>query len=249
MFFLLSKLLVIFLYPFTWIIFFLILAFFARNKIAKRNLFITCLVIALLFSNKFLLDVFARSWDIHRSAPTNQTYSCAIILGGFASETNTGQGHFNASADRFIQGVSLVAQRRVDNILISGGNSSIFKGQKFQEADYVSTQLKLFNVPDSIILIENKSKNTLENASLTKQLLEKRNLEPPYLLVTSAFHMRRSLYTFKSAGLEVLPYPCDYKAGNGKFSFEDLLPSAYPLHTWNLYIKEVVGFIVYYFKT
>lgn len=193
--------------------------------------------------------MFARSWDVTRFAPSNQTYSCAIVLGGFASEANNGQGYFNGSADRFIQGVSLVVQKKVDHILISGGNSSIFKGQKFQEADYVSTRLKLFNIPDSVILVENQSKNTLENASLTKKLLEERNLEPPYLLVTSAFHMRRSLYTFKSAGLEVLPYPCDYKAGIGKFSFEDFLPSAYPLQTWNLYIKEVVGFIVYYLKT
>lgn len=201
----------------------------------------------LLFTNKFLLDQFSNLWDIRSKPQTNQTYSCAIVLGGFASSDKDEKGFFNASADRFIQGLTLIAQKRVSYILISGGNSSLTKSA-YQEADFVSSQLRVLHVADSQILVENKSKNTLQNASLTKKILENKHLKPPYLLVTSAFHMRRALYTFKSAGLNVIPYPCDYKAGNSKTNVGDFLPSSNPLYLWNFYIKEVIGYAAYYLK-
>ena len=209
---------------------------------------IVSLSIAFIFSNGWILDQFARAWDIKTYPPTNQRYSCAIVLGGFAGEDINGAGYFNSSSDRFISGLKLITQKKASTILISGGNGSLIKSE-FQEADFVKTQLNILNIPDSLILVENKSRNTLENASLTKKLLETKHLEPPYLLVTSAFHMRRSLYTFKAAGLEVLPYPCDFKAGNTKLYYDDFLPNAGVMDTWSMYIKEVIGYIVYYFKT
>jgi uncharacterized SAM-binding protein YcdF (DUF218 family) len=248
MFFILSKLLIIFLEPLLWFVGLLVAGLFVKNKALKKRLIISSVIILYVFSNKFLLDQFAKRWDVNKFPPVDQKFSCAIILGGFASADQYDQGHFNSSSDRFIQAITLLAQKRTANILISGGNSSIFK-DKYQEADYVHGRLKILHVPDSQILIENKSKNTLQNAGLTKKLLEGKKLKPPYLLVTSAFHMRRALFTFKSAGLEVVPYPCDFKAGNSKFSVYDFLPNAGTIALWNYYIKEVVGYGVYSFKT
>ena len=248
MFFIFSKLLIIFLEPTLWITSLFIAAFFVKKKSLKSKLFISGLVVLLLFTNRFLLDQFAKVWDIKSKPPINQKYSCAIVLGGFAGSDKDKKGLFNASADRFIQGLILIAQKRASYILISGGNSSL-KKSTFQEADFVSTQLKVLHVADSQILVENKSKNTLQNASLTKKILEAKNLKPPYLLVTSAFHMRRALYTFKSAGLDVVPYACDYKAGNSETYLGDFIPSSNALFLWNFYIREVVGYGAYYFKS
>ena len=202
----------------------------------------------LLFTNKFLLDQFASTWDIRSKPLTNETYSCAIVLGGFSSADKDEKGFFNSSADRFIQGLIIIAQKRAQYLLISGGNSSL-KKIKFQEADFVSSQLRVLHVADSQILVENQAKNTLQNASLTKKILENKHLKPPYLLVTSAFHMRRALYTFKSAGLDVVPYSCDFKAGNSETHFGDFIPSSNPLYFWGFYIKEVVGYAIYSLKS
>ncbi|MDF3077728.1 MAG: hypothetical protein K0S09_1617 [Sphingobacteriaceae bacterium] len=247
MFFFLSKLLVIFLSPFTWILLTLFLGIISKNRRYGKRLLITCLLLALIFSNRLLLDVLARAWDIQTYPKGNQQYSCAILLGGFASEDSQSNGYFNSSSDRFIQAATLYHQKKVSHILMSGGNNAIRKS-KFREADYVSMRLRQLNVPDSAILIENQAKNTLENASFAKKMLEAKHLKPPYLLVTSAFHMRRSILTFQAAGIDVVACPSDFKAGNRRFAYDDLLPHPDALSLWDLYIKEIVGYLVYQIK-
>lgn len=247
MFFFFSKLLVIFLSPFTWILLTLFLGIIVKNRYFGKRLLLASLILALIFSNRLLLDVLARAWDIQTFPKEDRQYSCAILLGGFASEDNQSNGYFNSSSDRFIQAVTLYHQKKVSHILMSGGNNA-FRKSKFREADYVSMRLQQLNVPDSAILIENEAKNTLENASFAKKLLEAKHLRPPYLLVTSAFHMRRSIMTFKAAGLDVIACPSDFKAGNRRFAYDDLLPHPDALSLWDLYIKEVVGYVVYKLK-
>lgn len=248
MFFFLSKLLVIFISPFTWILLTLLLGIVVRNVRYGRRLLITSLILALLFSNRLILDVVARAWDIQSYPKGNQKYSCAILLGGFASEDRNGNGYLNSSADRFIQAATLYNQKNVSHILMSGGNVAFLKS-KFREADYVSVRLNELNIPDSAIIIENQAKNTLQNAQFAKKLLQNKQLMPPYLLVTSAFHMRRSMMTFQAAGVDVVACPSDFKAGNRKFAIDDLLPHADALDTWDLYVKEVVGYVVYKIKS
>jgi uncharacterized SAM-binding protein YcdF (DUF218 family) len=248
MFFIFSKLLIIFIYPFTWILGFLIAAILIKKPVLKRRLLITTAVLSLIFSNPFLLDQFAKRWDI---APVplkkSGSYSCVIVLGGFTGEDANGNGVFNVAADRFIEGLKLIVTGKASHILITSGNGNLLH-DKFAEADWVKTQLKAFKVPDSCVLIENKSRNTLENAAFSKTLIEARHLPPPYLLVTSAFHLRRSLGIFKKAKLEMIPYPCNYMAGNGKISPASFIPKADVLWTWDFYIKELIGTLVNYFK-
>jgi uncharacterized SAM-binding protein YcdF (DUF218 family) len=73
-------------------------------------------------------------------------------------------------------------------------------------------------------------------------------LPPPYLLVTSAFHMRRSLMIFKKAGINVVPYPSNYLGSEVNFAPNNFLPEANTLSNWEYYTKEVVGYVVNYFK-
>src|ERR1700744_4074695 len=190
MFFILSKLLLIFIFPFFWITVFIIAALVIKNPKRKRRCFIIAVVLLLIFSNPFLFNRVARNWDI-RSAPLkNTTYSSAIVLGGFTSVDGNNNGYFNGSADRFIQGLRLLETGKTSHILISGGNGLLIPGA-FRESDWVRSQLLQLKVPDSCIVVENRSRNTLENAAFSKDILMKKHLQPPYLLVTSAFHMRR----------------------------------------------------------
>lgn len=247
MFFILSKLLLYLVFPATWIGFGFLTALIIKNPKYKQRCLAAALSLLLLFSNPFLLNMFARYWDIEKK-PDERKYSCAIILGGFVSEDQNGGGFFNAASDRFIQALKLRISGKADNLLISGGNASL-RPSGFRDASWLSTELKQFDIPDSTILIENASRNTLENAKYSKELLRSRNLSPPYLLVTSAFHMRRSLRTFRKAGLQVVPYPCNYIAGRDRISFDSFVPNVSTLSTWNLYIKEVVGYWVYSLKS
>jgi uncharacterized SAM-binding protein YcdF (DUF218 family) len=186
----------------------------------------------------------ARAWDVAPAKlPPGKTYTAAIILGGFTSQNKQGKGVFNWAADRFIQGVLLQRNGTVKKIVISGGNSNLVPGA-FREADFVLQQLRALQIPDSCILIENQARNTLENASLTKALLLKNKQQGPYLLVTSAFHMRRAMQIFKSQRVDVIPYSCNVIAGDVQWSFFEFMPSAEILNRWSLYIKEIIGFAV-----
>ncbi|WP_157543965.1 YdcF family protein [Mucilaginibacter paludis] len=188
-------------------------------------------------------------WDITQGPPPEGKYSCAIVLGGFSSADQDGNGYFNGSADRFIKTLQLKVTGRVPLILMSGGNGQLIKTSNLKEADYVFSQFKAFNIPDSCIMIENQSRNTLENAMFTKRILIDKKVPGPYLLVTSAFHMRRSAYIFKKIGINVTPYPCDFIAGKSAVSLSDfIIPDPLALAQWNIYIKEVVGFVAYYLK-
>ncbi|MEZ2338892.1 YdcF family protein [Mucilaginibacter sp. RCC_168] len=222
------------------------MAVLAKNIKRKRKYLLWGIGLLYFFSNPFLINRLARAWDI---APAelekNKTYSAAIVLGGFASDDKEGRGMFSSASDRFIQGVLLQKTGRVKYILISGGNGNL-NPSAFREGAWARYQLQAAQVPDSCILIEDQSRNTLENASLTKTLLQKHGQRGPYLLVTSAFHMRRSARIFKKMGVDVIPYPCNYIAGTGDFSLSEFVPSADALNKWNTYIKEIIGLAVNY---
>ncbi len=244
MFFTLSKLLVYLLYPISWILVLLLITCFVKSRKNQRRTLFAALFLLLIFSNGFLLNQFAKRWDIAPYNPkTTAKYSCALILGGYVSEDNNGNGFLNWAADRFIQGVKLEETGKVSHLLISGGNASL-NPDEFTEGKWISLELQAFHIPDSTILIEKKSRNTLENIRFSKAILEAKHLPPPYLLVTSAFHMRRALLICKKAGIKVVAYPCNYFAGNGITSAGDFIPSAQTLSDWNIYLKELVGYVV-----
>jgi uncharacterized SAM-binding protein YcdF (DUF218 family) len=250
MFFFFSKILLIFILPFSWILALLIAALFVKKPPLKRRLLIISIALSLVFTNPFLFNLFASHWDIKPAPLTKKgPYSCVIVLGGFSGEDGKGQGHFNESADRFIQGLKLYTAGRATRIFISGGNGNLVRDKyNYAEADWVKTQLQQLKVPDSCILTEDQSRNTIENAAFAKPVLEKNHLQPPYILVTSAFHMRRSLGIFKKANIDVVPYPCNYMTVNENFSMNQFIPDGEIIGNWNFYIKELVGTTVNIFK-
>lgn len=248
MFFILSKVLLLFIFPFTWVFTLLLVAVFTKNARRRKSALVAGVIILYLFSNNFLLSLFARAWDAPPvTLPANTHYSCAIVLGGFSSSDMHEQGYFNAAADRFIQGVKLYKQGVADHVLVSGGNGNIVPGV-YHEGVWAGQQLALVGLPADAILVENNSRNTLENGAFTKQLLAGKHLAPPYVLVTSAFHMRRSLLVFSRENIPVIPYPCNYTTGRYKLSAVDLLPTQDALSIWPYYIKEVIGYVVYWVK-
>ncbi|MDN3549105.1 YdcF family protein [Mucilaginibacter aquaedulcis] len=246
MFFILSKVLSFLLFPLVYVFVLLLVAIFSKDTKRKRKFLIYAVVVLYIFSNSFLINRFAQAWDI---APAKlekgKVYNTVIVLGGFSSDDKDGKGMFNNAADRFIQAVLLQKTGRVKNVLITSGNGNLMPSA-FREGTWAGYQLKAAQIPDSCILIEDKSRNTLENASFTKALLQKKGQQGPYLLVTSAFHMRRSIRIFKKVGLDIIPYPCNYIAGTNGIGLDELIPSADALSKWSTYIKEVIGLTVNY---
>ncbi|MGI4728249.1 MAG: YdcF family protein [Janthinobacterium lividum] len=248
MYFILSKLLIYFLYPFSWIVVLLIISIFVKNRKYKHQTFIAAIVVLLLFSNEFLLKQVTGFWDAKPiTLKPNQTYSCALILGGYISEYNKTTGYFNGASDRFIQAIKLKETNKTSHLLFTGGNASLTP-DGFIEANWLKHELQPFRFADSTLLFEKQSRNTFENIRFSKQIIQARHLQPPYLLVTSAFHMRRALLVCKKAGLQVTPFPCEFSASEKPVAVDQFIPSADALSGWNSYLKEIVGYIVTSFK-
>jgi len=237
------------LWPLTWVLVLLMISLLAKRPKRKRNVLVGAIVVLLLFSNRCLLNLFARTWDVAAvELPKGKVYTAAIMLGGFTGENTKQQGYFNDHSDRFVEGLYLKSSGRVTHLIISGGNNRPGTSS-FTEAKWVKKIMLDMHYPDSAVLIEQRSTNTNENVIFTKQLLDSSQLKPPYLLVTSAFHMRRALYIFKKRGIPVIPYPCDYLAGNSSADvFDYFVPSAGVTYAWNYYLKEVVGIVVEHLK-
>ena len=240
-----SSILSFILSPLTWIILFLLAGFFIRKTSLKRLCRIIAIVIFLIFSNEFLLDWYENNWQPRRVAlAVGTTYSCGIVLGGFAGPDADGNGYFNGSADRFIQTLKLYKLGAITHILISGGNGKD-ENKDFREGAFVKTQLKMMGVPDSVIFVEDRSNNTFDNAYNSKKILDSLQLQPPYLLITSAFHEPRATLLFKNAGVATIAYPANYEGSAGNFSFFKLLPHLSVLLGWDMYLKETVGYLWY----
>jgi uncharacterized SAM-binding protein YcdF (DUF218 family) len=245
MFFILSKILLVLILPLTWVFGLIAFSLFAKKPKTKQYLLTGALVTLCFFGNRFTGNLIGNLWDVAPSRAPAPKYSAVIVLGGFVSEGKNGQGYFNAAIDRFNTATDLLATGKAQHLLFTGGNADI-NPNGFSEAPFIKQQLKKLNFADSLILLDGKARNTFENAANAKAILIQANLKPPYLLVTSAYHMRRAQLIFKKAGLDVVPYPCDYLTTKGTVLPSDIIPGTDALGKCNLYIKEMVGYIVAY---
>ncbi len=107
--------------------------------------------------------------------------------------------------------------------------------------------LVLMGVPARAILLEDKSRNSYQNAVYTAEKLEKLGINK-ILLVTSAFHMRRSEAVFTAQGLEVIPAPTDYQRLVGPVTMPSWLPSVSDLWQSTHALHEHLGYWVYRFR-
>lgn len=230
--------------PLIWIIILVIAGFFLKKKRLKRLCFILALFIYIIFSSPALYHLYAKWYQPKPTAiKDNAHYSFGIVAGGFGSVDASGEGYFNSASDRFLQAVKLYKRGMIDHILITGGNSKK-NDEGFGEGKWAKKEMMDFGVPDSVIFVEDRSGNTKENAGNSKKILDSLGARPPYVLVTSAFHIPRAQRLYERAGLPVIAFPCNYTEGRGPITVYDLVPRFSLLSEWNKYIKETAWMVV-----
>jgi uncharacterized SAM-binding protein YcdF (DUF218 family) len=103
--------------------------------------------------------------------------------------------------------------------------------------------LNELGVDKSMIFTDVNSRDTLQNAFFTKKFCEKYGFKS-IILVTSAYHMPRSVMVFEKAGLQVIPYPADFKMDK-KYTLYSYFPKMNVLQDSTKAIREYVGIIAY----
>lgn len=243
MVFVLSKILLFLIKPLVWVFCLFIFAMISKNASKRKRFLFAGLITLLIFSNSFIVGKIFNYYE--PSYPKDKEYDIGIVLGGFSS-INGRNNHirFGWAGDRLFQVISLYKSGKIDKILITSGSASI-SDTKIKEADLVFDYLKKIGIPDSSILIENQSRNTIENASLSFKLIE--NIQPNarILIITSAWHIPRAKIAFsKYFGEKIDYYPTNY-IGKTNYDLSDyLIPSAEALSNWELIFREWIGLIV-----
>ena len=182
-----------------------------------------------------------RDYPIQRAEDAPEADAIVILGGGMGSNTNTLiYADMSQGADRVWQAVRLYRAGKAPLVIATG----------IAELDSTKPLLLDFGIPESSIIIENDSRNTEENAKFTESVLRERlgdDRPISVLLVTSAWHMRRSEFLFKryAPSLTIIPCPGDYEATCGidrPLEIKDFVPSAAALHANNDYLKEHLGY-------
>ena len=215
--FLLSKLFWVFAQPLS-IAFLLsalaaLLAFAGRRGLSGLSALLAALVLLVtLFTTTGTVALQILEARFARQASDPVDVACMIVLGGaFDNEINTARGgiELNQAADRFVEALRLARNHPQARLLISGGDGSISGGYE-GEAQTAERFFAAFGVATDRLVKENASRTTYENALKTAELLKSGGLEN-CLLITSAYHMPRSVGLFRKAGIAFTPWPVDYR--------------------------------------
>lgn len=123
---------------------------------------------------------------------------------------------------------------------ISGGQVFADSGTEATVAEKVLLEL---SVPPQQIFTDTEARNTTENAVNVAALCREQQWQK-IVLVTSAFHMPRSVLNFADKGLDIVPFPCDYQlSGKMQLSIFSFMPQGFALELSAMALKEYLGLL------
>lgn len=250
MFFYLSQFLSFLALPLTITIILIVSgAFFIKRKWGKRSLW-AGIILLWFFSNPFIANQAMMAWEPDFKAFNEvKNHEIGIVLTGVTnlSKTAYDRTFFNKGADRITHALQLYREGKIKKILITGGQG-LNPVNPQSEAEVLQRFLLMTGVPAEDVMIEDQSKNTRENAVFTKSFLEKKGIDvnQEFILITSAFHMKRSKACFDKVGLLTETFPTDYYSNDTKYDIPTLFfPDPYSIFIWHKLVKEWTGILVY----
>jgi uncharacterized SAM-binding protein YcdF (DUF218 family) len=247
LFFILSKVLTVFVFPLPLL--FITTAFFFF-KLKKNSLKLIAFLIwgfFLFLSTNYGSDMLLRPLEeSNRFIPPEDcpNADAIVVLGGMTNPLSAGSEkmEFLGTVERILSAEDLLRLEKAPILLISGGSGELVKGQP--EADLLKDWIQKRITFKGLVLSESESRNTRENALYSSVILKQNNVKK-IILITSAFHMKRSLISFSDLPFEIIPYPVDFnttRTSSDPFSY---VPAPMALYLSTVAIKEYIGIIAY----
>ncbi|PZM15243.1 YdcF family protein [Rhizobium tubonense] len=173
---------------------------------------------------------------------------CMIVLGGaFDTVVTTSRGGYDldAAGDRFVEALRLAQKFPQSRILVSGGDGSI-TGNYEGDAVISERMFAAFGLGKDRLIEDKDSRTTFENAINTKALLASNGLSN-CLLITSGFHMPRSMGIFRKLDIPVVPWPVDYRSSGKEYLRLDASQPSLNTGLLSTAVREWIGLVGYYF--
>lgn len=168
-----------------------------------------------------------------------------VILGGGLepSPDEVGGLHLTKAGDRIIAALEVIRLGKAP-VLVCGGSAVEIGGAVKVEADLFKQALIERRVPVSEIISLGRCTDTHDEATRTRAIAERRGWRR-VLLVSSANHLPRAVATFRAAGIEVVPVPCNFLAKRGGGLLRDAIPGFGGFEKMSVWIHEQIGWWEY----
>ena len=251
MFFYLSKIFWFFVQPLNLAIFLLLAGLLAaligRRRLAATGSVLAFLILALSAWTSLGAMMLNPLEERFPRPPLPQKVDGIVVLGGgFEGAINLVRGGYelNSGGDRMVETAILARRFPEAKVVVSGGTGELLlEGEG--DAATAPRLLGALGISADRLVLENKSRNTYENAVFSKALVTPKPGET-WLLVTSAFHMPRAKALFDKAGFPTTPWPVDYRtSGKEGFGlFRDNAPDS--LQATTMAIREWIGLAAYW---
>jgi uncharacterized SAM-binding protein YcdF (DUF218 family) len=167
------------------------------------------------------------------------------VLGG-ALDTEVSpirdEPRLNEAAERMTEAVRLSNLYPALPLVFSGGKAGLFQLEE-SESDAARRFFAGFNIAPPRLVLEDRSRNTVENAAFTAKLLQPKAGQR-WVLITSAFHMARAKALFEAQGFEIVPWPVDYRTRGWADRWRLFAAPSEGLRHMDLAFKEWAGIVV-----
>ena len=248
--FIASKVLALLAQPLLWVAALLAASLLVSQKPAwARGLVGSALGLLLLLGWQPLPDLLIRQLESQYAEvpPVADLggYFGIVVLGGSTEPGYVARAHaqplLNDAAERLTATVVLLRYNPHLRVLYTGGGRALSEGDP-TEAQLAQMFFASQHLPAQAVLYESASRTTHENAVLSAQL---RGVDTSrrWLLVTSAWHMPRSMATFTKAGWNMTAYPVDFRTGLSTPWATYGLERG--IRSWQLVLHELFGGLVY----
>jgi uncharacterized SAM-binding protein YcdF (DUF218 family) len=186
--------------------------------------------------------------DRYPARPAVERVDGIIVLGG-AIGTARGQTSLNGAGARMTESLALALAHPNARLLFSGGDGSLLQiaedGEAPTEAEAARRFYTALGLRPDRLLLEDRSRNTRENAVFSRELAQPKPGER-WFVVTSAWHMPRSIAVFQRAGFEVTPWPVDFTTSGTAQDWLRLHRGfSHGLGLTDLAVKEWIGLVAY----
>jgi len=241
----LNKLLPIFVLPLGWVVLLLIFAM-ARKKWWPVALAMLLLVGASLpvTGSRLIgwLEAKYSALPIDEAGPVD----AIVVLGGILGP-KAGPGYVTnwaESSERYDGGVALLRAGRARTLVFTGARLPWQKRTTLEGVDLRTIAIAQ-GVPGEKILVTREVSNTRDEARAVAELAKTHGWKK-VIVVTTAWHMPRAVLVFRHAGLEIIPFPVDFRSdGVRAVTFVDFLPKADSLQMTETALRECYGYIFY----
>ena len=215
------------------------------KKTSFAGVFILVICSMPIVSDK-MIAYLESDYELNRPSEID-TANAIVVLSGMVKTIKTKDSldyEWSEAVDRFFAGIDLFRLNKAPTLIFTRGKVPWSIG--LPEGEFLREEAIKLGIPKKDILLTENVENTDQEAKAIKKLFSIDN--PKIILVTSAFHMPRAQLVFEAAGINVIPFPVDFKTGAGKLTFMSFIPSAVSFASTNFFVREIIGRTYYNLK-